>query len=57
MGTSRCLPDDRTFLDYVARLRALSCLRITTEVNPGDALLTLCTCVGEERLLVVGKKK
>ncbi len=44
------------FEDYTARLCAQSCHKTYVNVKPEDALLTLCTCVGDNRLLVAARK-
>ena len=47
---------DEEFETYVERLKAMSCRRIFINVRPGDALLTLCTCVGDDRLIVAARR-
>lgn len=48
--------EDRQFEEYIARLRELSCRKTFVSVKPEDALLTLCTCLGEDRLLVAARR-
>ena len=47
---------DREFEDYIARLKALSCHKTFFSVKPEDALLTLCTCVGDDRLIIAARR-
>lgn len=54
--THPAFSSDREFEDFIARLRALSCWKTYINVTPEDALLTLCTCVGDSRLLVTARK-
>ena len=54
--THPAFSSDREFETYVAQLKALSCHKTYISVKPKDALLTLCTCVGEDRLIVVARR-
>ena len=47
---------DQEFEAYTEQLKALSCQKTYISVKPGDALLTLCTCVGDDRLIVTARK-
>lgn len=47
---------DQEFEAYISRLKALSCQKTYISVKPGDALLTLCTCVGDDRLIVAARR-
>lgn len=47
---------DQEFEAYAAQLKAMSCQKTYIDVKPGDALLTLCTCVGDDRLIVAARK-
>lgn len=47
---------DAAFEDYIAELRGRSLCRTYINVRPSDALLTLSTCVGSERLLIVARR-
>ena len=47
---------DREFEAYVTGLKDLSCHNTYINVKPGDALLTLCTCVGDDRLIVAARR-
>ena len=54
--THPAFSSDREFEAYVTRLKDLSCHKTYINVKPGDALLTLCTCVGDDRLIVAARK-
>lgn len=45
-------PSDRVFDSYISRLKQASFLKIPVDVEAGDALLTLSTCEGDDRLIV-----
>ena len=47
---------DEEFETYVKRLKAMSCHKTYINVKSGDALLTLCTCVGNDRLIVAARR-
>lgn len=47
---------DQEFEMYAERLKALSYHKTYISVKPEDALLTMCTCVGDDRLIVVARK-
>ena len=42
--------------EYMAQLRAVASYWTGTEIGLDDALLTLSTCLGDDRILVVGKR-
>ena len=44
------------FNDYIEELTARSRFSIPVDVEPGDALLTLSTCVDDDRLVVVARR-
>ena len=54
--THPAFSSDREFETYVAQLKALSCHKTYISVKPEDALLTLCTCVGDDRLIVAARR-
>lgn len=47
---------DEEFEAYVRQLKAMSCRKTYINVKSGDALLTLCTCVGNDRLIVAARR-
>ena len=50
---------EKVFMDYVKKARDLSHYRCNVDVVPGDRLLTLSTCVGEDdnkRLIVMARR-
>ena len=47
---------DAAFESYVTQLQLRSMYAIPVDVNPGDALLTLSTCLDEDRLVIVARK-
>ena len=48
--------DAEDLQDYLGRLRRVSLYWEDMPVNTDDALLTLSTCLGDDRILVVGKR-
>ena len=48
--------NEADFNEYVAQLRARSKYSIPVEVGPSDALLTLSTCLDDDRLVVVARR-
>lgn len=52
-------PSVKVFSDYVERSKMLSELRCSVDVQPGDRILTLSTCSGDDdnqRLLIMARK-
>ncbi len=47
---------EQRFLSYISQLRALSVYDVPIDVEPCDSLLTLSTCMGDDRLLVCFRK-
>ena len=47
---------DQAFNDYILELRRRSLFDIPVDVKPSDALLTLSTCIDDDRLMVVARK-
>lgn len=47
---------DAAMTDYVRALRARSLFDIPVDVRPDDALLTLSTCLDDDRLVIVARK-
>lgn len=47
---------DEEFEAYAAQLKTMSCSKTYIDVKPGDALLTLCTCVGNDRLIIAARR-
>lgn len=47
---------EQRFYSYIDQLRGLSVYDIPIDVDPCDSLLTLSTCLGEDRLLVCFRK-
>lgn len=47
---------EKEFEAYVTRLKAMSCRKTYVNVKSGDALLTLCTCVGNDRLIIAARR-
>ncbi|MBQ8092034.1 MAG: class B sortase [Clostridia bacterium] len=48
---------DEEFTAYVTELMSRSIYAIPVDVKPGDALITLSTCLDDDRLIVVGRKR
>jgi len=48
---------DEEFASYVRTLRLHSMIDIPLDVQPGDALLTLSTCLDEDRLVIVARRQ
>lgn len=48
---------DDAFLTYVRELKRSSMFDIPLDVQPGDALLTLSTCLDEDRLVIVARRQ
>jgi sortase B len=48
--------DDEEFSDYVKMIKDRSIKDFEIDVNPGDKILTLSTCTGENQRLVVHAK-
>lgn len=49
-------PSDGAFADYVRELQRRSKFEIPVDVDPNDALLTLSTCIDDDRLVVVARR-
>ena len=47
---------DASFESYVRQLQLRSMYAIPVDVEPGDALLTLSTCLDEDRLVIVARR-
>ena len=45
------------FDEYINQLAGLSKFSVPVNVSPTDALLTLSTCIGDDRLIVVARRK
>ena len=47
---------DADFNAYIAQVAARSEFTIPVDVEPGDALLTLSTCIDDDRLVVMARR-
>ena len=47
---------DREFETYVRQMQLRSCYAIPIDVKPSDALLTLSTCLDDDRLVIVARR-
>ena len=49
-------PTLQDFHEYIRQVKARAVAKTDIQVNPDDALLTLSTCVGDDRVVVIAKR-